>query len=73
MKIAHFPKIKGRVTHSEDIRGIIPKIAHFVDTELLPTDFTRLRRMAERRGILGEMSKGQAAAIGVALKFIEIE
>ena len=73
MKIAYFPKIKGRVTLTEDIRGIIPKIAHFVDTGLLPTDFTRLRRMAERRGILGEMSKGQAAAIGVALKFIEIE
>jgi hypothetical protein len=44
-----------------------------VDTEALPTDFTRFRRMTERRDSLGEMSKEQAAIIGAALKFIEIK
>jgi hypothetical protein len=51
---------------------IIQKIAFLVDTEGLPTDFTRFRRMTERRGSLGEMSKEQAALIGAALKLIEI-
>lgn len=72
MKVEYFPKIKGRIKHPEDIREIIQKIAYLVDTEALPTDFTRFRRMTERRGSLGEMSKEQAAVIGAALKFIEI-
>jgi len=72
MKMEYFAKIKGRIKYPEDIRGIIQKIAYLVDTEALPTDFTRFRRMAERRGNLGEMSKEQAAIIGAALKFIEI-
>jgi hypothetical protein len=55
-----------------DIRVIIQKIAYLVDTEGLPTDFTRFRRMTERRDSLGEMSKEQAALIGAALKFIQI-
>jgi hypothetical protein len=72
MKIKYFPKIKGRIKHPEDIRMIIQKIAYLVDTEGLPTDFTRFRRMTERRDSLGEMSKEQAALIGAALKFIQI-
>ncbi len=72
LKVQYFAKIKGRIKHPEDIRQIILKIAYLVDTEALPTDFTRFRRMAERRGSLGEMSKEQAAVIGVALKFINI-
>ena len=68
----YFTKIKGRIKYPQDIREIIQKIAYLVDTEALPTDFTRFRRMAERRGSLGEMSKEQAALIGAALKFIEI-
>ena len=72
MKVKYFPKIKGRIKYPEDIRLIIQKIAYLVDTEGLPTDFTRFRRMTERRGSLGEMSKEQAALIGVALKLIEI-
>ncbi len=72
MKVEYFVKIKGRIKHPEDIKKIIQKIAYLVDTEALPTDFTRFRRMAERRGSLGEMSKEQAAIIGAALKFIEI-
>jgi hypothetical protein len=72
MKMKYFPKIKGRIKHPEDIREIIQKIAYLVDTEGLPTDFTRFRRMTERRDSLGEMSKEQAALIGAALKFIEI-
>ena len=72
MKVKYFPKIKGRIKHPEDIRMIIQKIAYLVDTEGLPTDFTRFRRMTERRGSLGEMSKEQAALVGVALKLIQI-
>lgn len=72
VKMKYFAKIKGRVKYPQDIREIIWKIAYLVDTEALPTDFTRFRRMAERRDSLGEMSKEQAALIGAALKFIEI-
>lgn len=72
MKMKYFPKIKGRIKHPEDIRVIIQKIAYLVDTEGLPTDFTRFRRMTERRDSLGEMSKEQAALIGAALKLIPI-
>jgi hypothetical protein len=70
MKVEYFPKIKGRIKHPRDIREIIQKLAVMVDTEDLPTDFTRFRRMTERRGSLGEMSKEQAAAIGALLKFV---
>lgn len=72
IKVEYFAKIKGRIKYPKDIGEIIQKIAYLVDTEGLPTDFTRFRRMAERRGSLGEMSKEQAALIGAALKFIEI-
>ena len=70
MKVEYFEKVKGRIKYPKDIERIIQKIAFLVDTENLPTDFTRFRRMAERRGSLGEMSKEQAALIGAALKFI---
>lgn len=73
LKIEYFAKIKGRIKYPHDIKEIIQKIAYLVDIEELPTDFTRFRRMAERRGSLGEMSKEQAALIGAALKFIEIK
>jgi hypothetical protein len=73
MKVEYFAKIKGRIKYPRDIREIIQKIAYLVDTEALPTDFTRFRKMAERRDTLGEMSKEQAALIGVALKFIDIK
>lgn len=72
IKVKYFPKIKGRIKNPEDIRMIIQKIAYLVDTEGLPTDFTRFRRMTERRDSLGEMSKEQAALIGAALKLIKI-
>jgi hypothetical protein len=73
MKVEYFAKIKGRIKYPKDIREIIQKVAYLVDTEALPTDFTRFRRMAERRGSLGEMSKEQAALIGATLKFIEMK
>ena len=72
LKVEYFAKTKGRIKYPEDIGDIIQKIAYLVDTEALPTDFTRFRRMTERRGSLGEMSKEQAALIGAALKLIEI-
>jgi hypothetical protein len=73
LKIEYFEKIKGRIKYPDDIKEIIQKISYLVDIEALPTDFTRFRRMAERRGSLGEMSKEQAAIIGAAFKFIEIK
>jgi len=72
IKVKYFPKIRGRIKYPEDLRVIIQKIAYLVDNEGLPTDFTRFRRMTERRDSLGEMSKEQAALIGAALKFIQI-
>ena len=73
IKLEYFSKIKGRIKYPKDIIEIIQKIAYLVDTEGLPTDFTRFRRMADRQGSLGEMSKEQAALIGAAFKFIEIK
>jgi hypothetical protein len=73
MKVEYFAKIKGRIKYPEDIKEIIQRLAYLVDTEALATDFTRFRRMAERRGSLGEMSKEQAALIGAAFKFIEVK
>jgi hypothetical protein len=72
LKLIYFAKVKGRIKYPKDIQETIQKIAYLVDTEALPTDFTRFRRMAERRSSVGEMSKEQAALIGAALKFIEI-
>lgn len=72
LKLEYFAKIRGRIKYPKDIKEIIQKIAYLVDTEALPTDFTRFRRMTERRGSLGEMSKEQAALVGAALKFIEL-
>ena len=73
VKVEYFIKTKGRIKYPADISEIIQKIAYLVDTEALPTDFTRFRRMAERRSSLGEMSKEQAALIGAALKFINVQ
>jgi hypothetical protein len=73
LKVEYFEKIKGRIKYPKDIGEIIQRIAYLVDTEALPTDFTRFRRMTERRDSLGEMSKEQAALIGAALKFVEIK
>jgi hypothetical protein len=70
MKVLYFAKSKGRVKSPEHIRSIIQSLAFLVDSEELPTDFTRFRRMAERRGQIGEISKEQAALIGAAIKLL---
>lgn len=70
IKVQYFAKEKGRIKSPEDIRGIIQKLAFMVANEDLPTDFTRFRRMNERRDSLGEMSKDQAALVGILLKLI---
>lgn len=70
IKVLYFAKSKGRIKSPEHIRCIIQKIAFLIDEEELPTDFTRFRRMAERRGQIGELSKEQAAIIGAALKYL---
>ncbi len=72
IKIEYFVKTSGRIRSPEEIRGIIQKIAFLVDSETLPTDFTRFRSMAERRGQIGDLSKEEAAAIGAVLKFLPI-
>ncbi|MGO9021769.1 MAG: hypothetical protein ACLQVJ_25820 [Syntrophobacteraceae bacterium] len=72
IKIEYFVKTSGRVRSPEEIGGIIQKIAFLVDTETLPTDFTRFRSMAERRGHIGDLSKEEAAAIGALFKLLPI-
>jgi hypothetical protein len=70
MMVEYFSSEEGLIKSPQHVREIIQKIAYLVDTEALPTDYTRFRRMTERRGSLGEMSKEQAAIIGAALKII---
>ncbi len=72
VKVEYFVKTSGRIRSPENIREIIQKIALLVEKEVLPTDFTRFRSMAERRGHIGELSKEQAAAIGALLKLLPI-
>jgi hypothetical protein len=43
LKIEYFEKIKGRIKYPNDIGEIIQGVAYLVDTEALPTDFTRFR------------------------------
>lgn len=68
IKVQYFAKLEGETKSPERIGEIIQGIAYLIDTEALPTDFTRFRRMTERRGSLGEMSKEEAALIGAAIK-----
>jgi hypothetical protein len=74
IKIEYFVRTtrKGRIRSPEEIRGIIQKIAFLIDSETLPTDFTRFRSMSERRGQIGDLRKEEAAAIGALLKIIPI-
>ena len=70
IKVQYFAKPVGEAKSPERIGEIIQGIAYLIDTEALPTDFTRFRRMTERRGSLGEMSKEEAALIGAAIKLV---
>jgi hypothetical protein len=70
IKVEYFPKTKGRIRTQEEIGRIIQKLAFMVDNEILPTDFTRFRRMDERSDKLGEISKEQAALFGALLKLV---
>jgi malonyl CoA-acyl carrier protein transacylase len=71
IKLQYFNKATSKKKKSpEDIKEIIQGLAFLVDTDVLPTDFTRFRRMTERLDTVGEMSKEQAALVGVILKFI---
>ena len=74
IKIEYFVRRPGtgRIRSPEEIRGIIQKLAFLIDNETLPTDFTRFRSMAERRGNIADLSKEQAAAIGALLKFLPV-
>jgi len=70
IKVHYFAKLEGDAKSAERIGEIIQGIAHLIEIEELPTDFTRFRRMTERRGSLGEMSKEEAALIGAAIKLV---
>ncbi len=75
MKIEYFvraPETGGRVRSTEEIRKIIQKIAFLVESEKLPTDFTHFRRMAERKGQIGEVSQEKAVAFGALLKLLPV-
>ncbi|MDR3566846.1 MAG: hypothetical protein P4L43_02345 [Syntrophobacteraceae bacterium] len=75
MKIEYFVRasgIGGRVRSPEQIREILQKIACLVDNEMLPTDFTHFRRMAERRGQIGELSQEKAVAFGALIKLLPV-
>ena len=68
IKVQYFAKLEGEPKSPERIGELIQGIAYLIETEALPTDFTHFRRMTERRGSLGEMSKEEAALIGAAIK-----
>jgi len=70
IKVQYFAKFEGDVKSPERIGEIIQGIAYLIDTEALPTDYTRFRRMTERRGSLGEMSKEEAALLGATIKLV---
>jgi hypothetical protein len=70
IKIQYFAKLEGEVKSAERIGEIIQGIAYLIDIEALPTDFTHFRRMTERRGSLGAMSKEEAALVGAAIKLL---
>jgi len=70
IKIQYFAKLEEEAKSPERIGEIIQGIAYLIDTEALPTDFTHFRRMTERRGSLGEMSKEEAALIGATIKLV---
>ena len=75
MKIEYFvraPETGGRVRSPEQIRLIVQKIAFLMDNETLPTDFTHFRRMAERRGQIGELSQEKAVALGAVFKILPV-
>ncbi len=67
LKIEYFAT-KKRPKSPEEIKVIVKGLACLIDAESLSPDFTHFRRMAERRGSLGEMKKEQAALFGVALQ-----
>lgn len=75
MKIEYFVRTSGeagRIRSPEQIRAIIQKLAFLVENETLPTDFTHFRRMAERRGQIGELSQEKAVALGAFLKLLPV-
>ncbi len=67
LKIEYFATRK-RPKSAEEITEIVRGLACLIDTEVLSTDFTHFRRMAEKRGSLGEMKKEEAALFGVAIE-----
>ena len=70
IKVEYFAKEDGAIKSPEHIKEIIQKLAFLIDAEILPTDFTRFRRMNERSSNIGDLSKEQAAIIGFFLKFV---
>ena len=67
LKIEYF-STKKRPKSADEITEIVRGLACLIDREVLSTDFTHFRRMAEKRGSLGEMKKEEAALFGVAIE-----
>jgi hypothetical protein len=70
LMIEYFQKDQGHKREPEDVLEIIKKNSYLVDNEILPTDYTRFRLMAEHSDTVGEMSPTQAALVGLLLKII---
>jgi hypothetical protein len=59
-----------RAKPPEFIATVIAKIAILIDQEKLQIDYTRFRRMSERKGTLGEMPAWAGALMAIAPKVI---
>jgi hypothetical protein len=68
--IKYFPKTEGRIRTPKTNGQIIQRIAYMVDKGILKTDFSRFRSMSEKGEKLGDISKTQAAALSILLKFV---
>jgi hypothetical protein len=70
--VEYFDTLKRRIKYPEEIVRIVQGLAYLVETEELPTDFTRFRRMAERRGTIGGMSVEEAAFFAAVIKALPL-
>lgn len=68
--IKYSDTLSRRAKPPEFIATVIAKIAVLIDQEKLQADFTRFRRMSERKGTLGEMPAWAGALMAIAPKVI---
>jgi len=68
ISIRYFNTLTRREKPPAFIAEVISKIALLIEREELPTDFTRFRRMEERRGTIAGMSVEEAALFATLIK-----